>query len=85
MAILKFLLIFSMFYMVRSCPSNCFCEDYVGECIVESCEDSLPGENLAILQINGKLCHIHREMLKDNFLTEIILLNDYCGDIGNCK
>ena len=73
------------FALTQACPDNCFCENYEAECTIVNCESTFPVEELDILVIRGGLCGFQRMMLHDNTQTKIILRDDFCYNIGNCK
>ena len=82
-----FCLILSLyiFYTKASCPSNCRCVNGQGMCIITSCTDLFPNEELFALEIRGFLCQKQRMQLANNFRMRILMMNDYCGYIGNCR
>ena len=84
-AMFKIFLILLNFYLYQACPDNCFCDNYEAHCTIINCASEFPSEEIDILTIRGGLCGVHREMLHDNSETKIILKDDFCYGIGNCK
>ena len=83
--IFTFLSVYCLVSTVLSCPDNCYCDEFVAECTLETCNDEIDTE-YEFLRIKGTLCETQREILssiKDN--TEVILYDDVCGDIPNCR
>ena len=78
-----FLLLWASY--VASCPDNCQCTEYTAECVIVDCESELE-TMFDSLTVNGFLCKFHREILENlQDLTDIILMNDKCGRIPNCR
>ena len=83
--LLLVVLSFSLFFSVMTCPNNCFCESYKAECHLTKCSDQLFTE-VDTLIIYGSLCENHKYILTHiDVGTQIVLKQDLCGDIPNCR
>ena len=68
-----------------TCPNNCFCESYKVECHLTKCSDQFFTE-VDTLIIYGSLCENHKYILTHiDVGTQIVLKQDLCGDIANCR
>ena len=68
-----------------SCPNNCDCTEYTAHCIIVNCDSELE-TIFDSLTVGGYLCKFHREILENlQDFTNIILMNDKCGEIPNCR
>ena len=85
MDFLFFFLTFTALTAADACFMNCYCDDYSAECILNSCADDLETD-YNLIKIRGKLCETHKYVLThivDN--SEIVLKDDVCGTIPNCR
>ena len=80
-----FLMIFLILH-VRACPNNCYCKTDETFCQIVNCQSPIHLENTLTVKIKGELCETHKQLLtvKPNSL-EIILADDYCGEITHCR
>ena len=70
---------------LEACLMNCYCNQYMAECYLNTCGDDLSTE-YDVLRIHGKLCEQHRYILTHIVQSsENILYDDTCGDIQNCQ
>ena len=89
---LKLLNLFLIILSANICYSeicqSCICEEQQAECYLGSCEDVLVDRiSIDIMTIHGFLCAEHRNQLSsDHYANTIVLLtDDICGDVPNCR
>ena len=76
----------SLLFTVYGCPNNCICLEDEAECTVTSCSLLQLETTYGTLKINGILCPEQRSFLEQIVdVTMIILKDDVCYDIPNCR
>ena len=72
--------------VVAACPINCICEETQTTCSLTTCNDEISLDYTDFLTVGGKLCQKQREVLNSlSPNTIIILKDDACGKIRNCR
>ena len=92
----RFLIIFSIFWSAcsaQTCGKYCVCSLESTECYFDyskdgSCLGTVPLKETFILKIHGPVCDRVRNVLKKESIfanTIVILFDDICGGIRNCR
>ena len=70
----------------QECSENCYCKEDQAECSLTSCSLLELETGYGSLIIHGELCPEQRSFLEGiTDVTFISLMDDYCGDIPNCR
>ena len=85
MVVFALCLVLFLAFQVDGCPTNCVCSDTVNECYLQNCKSDISSDR-PLLILHGRLCSHHREILEHlGDGTEVILKDDFCSNILNCR
>ena len=70
-------------HVANACPDNCYCAESTLECVIDTCNISFL-DDYPVTILHGTLCEEQRDALQ-NGDSRIVLTDDICNDLPNCR